>query len=573
MDYHDFRSGTALRPVIADVPGAWTEYEVGDKGFPGQGYGTYRLQVKTGIPAGKLMSFRINTFSSAYTIYVNDTEIASNGKVAASPQLYVPEYRPLTTVFKIPGSEFDLIIQVANYHFYKGGFWYSINMGTGEGIGNLQDILLGKELFLIGALTIISIYYFSIYFLIRNTKMYLYFAVICLLAIIPSDLLGELLFCRLFPGIPFTLVVLLWYTSTQWLPFFLILYVGEMFPAGFTRRVNRIFGTMTVIMTLLYIFTPVSFYTRLGRAGDYLMLVGILYTVVLAVKGFREKIQGAILYTVATLLLLLTVAHDVLFLANIIKSELGEITFIGVFVLLFVHTLIHARRFKSEYDEKARLLIDIENSKEMAIKAEIKFLQAQIKPHFLYNTLSVIASLSTRNPMESRRIIVNLAEYLRSSFDFDNNDDMVPLFRELELVKAYVEIEKARFRNRIKFELNCVNVPDIMVPRLSIQPLVENAIRHGTLKKAEGGTVTLSIKKDHGMVQIDVADNGKGMSHTLVTKLLQDADGTQGVGIKNINRRLLRHYGKGLDIKSGMDEGTRVSFGIPAVNVVQEGRA
>jgi hypothetical protein len=343
LNYSDFKNGGLSKPVTASIPNAWTEYEIDGKSLPGSGFGTYRLHVKSNLAAGTLLSLRFNTFSSAYIMYINDKEVASNGRVSGSKETYTPEYRPLTAVFAVPGSEFDIIIQAANYDFYRGGFWYSINLGNPDDINSYQNLLTGKEFFIIGALSLIALYYIALFFVNRKDKMYLYFAAICILFIFIFDVLGEVLICRVFPHMPFSLFVFIWYGSIQWISFFLVLYVGELFPVRFKRTANLVFGLITAACTALFIFTPVHFYTNFGHIGDFLMLLGVVYSFIPVIEGVRQKKQGSVLYIIAMFALLITAAHDSLFLANVIKSKVQEIAFIGVFVLLFVHSLIHVK--------------------------------------------------------------------------------------------------------------------------------------------------------------------------------------------------------------------------------------
>jgi Putative regulator of cell autolysis len=194
---------------------------------------------------------------------------------------------------------------------------------------------------------------------------------------------------------------------------------------------------------------------------------------------------------------------------------------------------------------------------------EISFLQAQIKPHFLNNTLSVIASMITRDPDEAKNLIANLGEYLANCCYFDSTSVMVFLDKEIESVRTYVAIEKARFRERLNFQVVCESIPKIMVPRLVLQPLVENAIRHGILKKAEDGNVWLKISCEGGKVCFEIKDDGVGMPEEEIGALDISADQKNGIGLLNIHKRLLKHYGEGLKIASVMGQGTSVTFSLP----------
>ncbi len=198
--------------------------------------------------------------------------------------------------------------------------------------------------------------------------------------------------------------------------------------------------------------------------------------------------------------------------------------------------------------------------------SEISFLQAQIKPHFLNNTLSIISSMITREPQEAKRLITELGEYLARCYFFDSSSPMTELTQELESVSTYIEIEKARFRERLTFRLDCDKIPNIQVPRLVLQPLVENAIRHGVLKKAEGGTVVLTIREKTDGVHFEVSDDGGGIAADKLEALLDECSPhTNGIGISNINKRLKRYYNTRLDIQSGQAEGTRAAFFIPVI--------
>jgi two-component system sensor histidine kinase ChiS len=212
---------------------------------------------------------------------------------------------------------------------------------------------------------------------------------------------------------------------------------------------------------------------------------------------------------------------------------------------------------------RVRTLVNLKLSVDKAIASEIAFLQAQIKPHFIYNALSVIAAQTISNPEQARSLIINFSEYLRHSFNFTVGEDMIPLSQELELVQAYVALEKARFGRHLNFQ---ASVPDecygVKIPRLALQPLVENAIRHGICNLVTGGKVLLRAERSLDRLYFSVMDDGVGMDQEQVEDLL--AGSRPGVGLVNIHKRLLRYYGQGLKIISNPGQGTTIAFFIPA---------
>jgi len=205
--------------------------------------------------------------------------------------------------------------------------------------------------------------------------------------------------------------------------------------------------------------------------------------------------------------------------------------------------------------------------------AEIAFLRSQIKPHFLYNTLNSIAALCIDEPQKAEELTLDLSEYLRGSFDFKQLDSMTTLENELELVQAYLNIEKARFGARLNVEYDLDVNLNIAIPPLILQPLVENAIRHGLMSNLRGGTVKITVKNESvGLVSFAIEDDGSGMSETKRETLLKPDVNKKGVGLWNISQRLQLIYGKSLFIESAEGIGTKVFFEIPAHQGPTDGR-
>lgn len=196
------------------------------------------------------------------------------------------------------------------------------------------------------------------------------------------------------------------------------------------------------------------------------------------------------------------------------------------------------------------------------LSSELSFLQAQIKPHFLYNALSVISSLSIREPAKAKDLLLSLSDYLRGCFQFEHGSGFVQLSTELQTVRAYLAIEKERFKERLCVEVDIDETIAASVPVLSIQPLVENAVRHGIMAKVEGGTVSLSVRRVPGGVAITVRDDGPGIAADRIDALLH-AEGAGGVGLRNIQKRTMQLYGQGLCIQSHPGQGTAVTLTIP----------
>ena len=168
-------------------------------------------------------------------------------------------------------------------------------------------------------------------------------------------------------------------------------------------------------------------------------------------------------------------------------------------------------------------------------EARLTALQGQLRPHFLFNTLNMIAEQVHTDPGGADAMLTRLGVLLRSSFT-EADRERVPLRRELELLESYIEIMRARFRGRLTFELNVEPTTlDALVPRFVLQPLVENAIKHGVEPREEGGRVTVTARRDGDSLDLEVRDNGDGLAGAI----------REGTGVRNTRERLHHLYGAG----------------------------
>lgn len=209
-------------------------------------------------------------------------------------------------------------------------------------------------------------------------------------------------------------------------------------------------------------------------------------------------------------------------------------------------------------------LIKVKASMDQALATETAFLQAQIQPHFLYNTLNTISSFCDTEPEKASSLIDDFSSYLRQSFDLKTLQPTVPINRELQLVRSFVEIQKARFGDRVSFELVPLQNMAFSLPPLCIQPLVENSIRHG-LKVKQKVTVRVAFVETTGGISVLVQDDGPGIPAEKMPEILVRS-ANKGIGIWNIDARLKRVFGTGLIIRS-TEQGTSVRFDIPGGNM------
>ncbi len=947
----ELKTGTSAPDVTVNMPMVWNRYRINGKNLPGFGYGTYVLKVMN-APQGRPLALRIPTFSTAYELYIDDTLLASNGIVGTDAQQSTPWYRPYTVEFTPGSSTFYIIVHVSNFVYSRGGMWYTPNLGTPEQIQNADRAIVNKDLLLTGALMVMAFYYLNIFLLRREDRSSLYYVLMCLTVALRTMVFGDYLIYRAVPFITYRAIVAIEYLTVLWFPIFSAYMLGELFPEERSKKILRAFAVYAAGMSLIFLFTPIVFFTKLVYVLDIAALITGAYPILCATRAFLNGKKDAMTVLLGTLPVIVSATHDMLYQNNRINSSIGELVSVGLFLLLLMQSFVLARRsaeaFRSvsvlsqkllrmdkikdeflantshelrtplsgilgiteammkgsdgelnshqkqnlsiiagssrrlanlvndildyakmkngdillhirpiqieglihtvvsvfqqlsrskEYEvisdipdglppvladenrvvqilynlvgnavkftvrgcvkisagktgdmvevcvsdtgegipedkltdifksfeqvdtsltrrhggtglglpitkhlvelqggtirveshpgagsrfyftlpvadtaliaaepaleeiepdhmvqdlsatletirmetsegsiqvllvdddavnlqaaasilrldgygvtvagsgkaalaeltksgdfsvmildvmmpemsgyevcrklrenrsnfelpvlmltarastedmvmgfeagandylpkpyepeellARVRTLAGLKASVDKAMAAETAFMQAQIKPHFLFNTLNAISSLCDSDPGRAQQLIDEFSNYLRQSFDFKSLETHVPIEKELNLVDSYVEIERARFGDKLQVEFDVDRTIKTKIPLLSIQPLVENAVSHGLRKKGGGGTVVISVKEAPQGVCVSVEDDGKGIPPEELETLLTPGAG-RGIGLWNIDKRLKKLSGKGLTIESAPGKGTKVSYIIPS---------
>jgi len=214
-------------------------------------------------------------------------------------------------------------------------------------------------------------------------------------------------------------------------------------------------------------------------------------------------------------------------------------------------------------------LLESERQKKLRTEAEIKMLQAQINPHFLFNAITSIMHYIRTDPETASDLLVKLGDFFRKNIKPGGSS--VSLSKELEHCEDYLSIERARFEERLRvtYDIDPAAL-ECPVPPLILQPLVENALRHGIMPKEEGGEIVIGAYAEKGAVRIMVKDDGVGMEQAEAAALLADSQGAPvplgtGLALRNVNARLVAIHGvqHGLRIQSAPGQGVTISFTIP----------
>ena len=287
----------------------------------------------------------------------------------------------------------------------------------------------------------------------------------------------------------------------------------------------------------------------LSRFSLYISLILLAYWLYQSVRDYRTAHKHDLLIPgLVVLMILVSVYMD--YQAKEREQPVTFLTFAIVISCTFYYIWLHLRFVRDHEDD-------------LKARQRMQIMLSQIQPHFLYNTLSAIQYLCDHDPKAASEVTGKFSRYLQGNMSALKDDGEIPFTQELEHTRIYLEIEQVRFEDalRIEYDITCT---DFKLPTLTLQPIVENAVRHGARGKKGVGIVTLATREYPDRYEITVADDGPGFDPE--APALAD-DGREHIGIANVRDRLAQVSGGTLRIQSEPGNGTLVSIIIPKKQV------
>ncbi len=593
---YDGQLDNTLKPdFMAEVPKVWNLYKIDGKNLPGYGYATYRLRI-IHAQEGQALAIRMPTVSTAYNLYINDMLIASNGKVGADKQDFIPEYRPVAAEFVVPAKNFDVMLQVANFSYARGGVWYSILIGSVENIEGYNRTVIYRDFFLIGAFLIMALYHLCIFFVRREDKAHLYFVLLCLLASVRAAIYGDYSISRIFPSVEYHLIVTLDYITIYWLPSIFALFVGELFPENVSKRVLRIFVLYASVMSIFTVSVPINVYTHITYFIEIILLVIVLYTIICSVNAFLKEKKDAIFILIGGSVFILGSMHDILYQNNLIYSSMGELHIFGILILHFLQAIILAKRFSQALYDATRLsdkLLALDRLKDEFLANTSHELRTPLNAMISITDGLSMGSEGDLNEMQKSSLNMvsasgkRLVTLINDILDYSKlkNYDLKMNFEPVSLQRGVRSVVKALERLYNRQDLQVVihipaDLPDIHADENRLLQILYNLIENA-FKFTERGFITILAAPKGNMVEISVADTGMGISvdkldiifesfQQLESSLIRKNGGV-GLGLF-ITKCLVEAHGGKIKAESTQGKGTKFTFTLPVSyeNVEQE---
>ncbi len=368
---------------------------------------------------------------------------------------------------------------------------------------------------------------------------------------------GYSVFSFLFPYIDYESITLIICVSTFIIKLVALLFYSETLDLKINKNVIAIFCFVFLSLSLVaavlpyIIFSP--YYYIIIQAStiplDIIILSNICNCVV-------RKAPYAKLYLLGYITILIGTLVDCFYtngVINFMSSQFMPICF-TIFIITFV--VIYFEKISRIFNTALKTA-EIERELEFA---NTSLMISQIQPHFLYNALNTIKYLIKRDPKSAEKAVISFSRYLRGNMDSITKKEPIPFAEELEHTKNYCDIELLRFGDKLNIVYD-TPVTNFLLPALSVQPIVENAIKHGVTKKPEGGTVTVTTSEDEHNYLIKVQDDGVGFD--VDNPDLTPSDTHAHIGMNNVRERLTNMVNATFTIESQIDVGTCVTIKIP----------
>jgi sensor histidine kinase YesM len=331
-------------------------------------------------------------------------------------------------------------------------------------------------------------------------------------------------------------------------------YLKSNLTGSLTRAIANVTAMVIILAVIGAVILQFTNVPDLHASSPILNLctaAGTLVITVLLITEVSHNLQAVMIlasWTPLTLSILIDAVNYYLHFTNI------NFYYFGFAVTMLYQMVRLVFDLRKQYLESIRY----QKMQQELYEAKVSVMVSQIQPHFMYNALTSIAMMCTIDPDTAQEATVTFAKYLRGNMDSLKQTKPISFELELEHLKKYLYIEKLRFGDKLKIEYDIQTV-NFVLPQLSIQPLVENAVKHGVGMKKKGGTVTIATRETENAFEVIISDDGVGFDTTAEKK----DDGRSHVGMENTQRRLKDMCGGEVKIESTVGEGTVATVILP----------
>lgn len=521
-----------------------------------EGYASYRMVVKN-APAGEELICTLGMYPNAYRIFINGVLCTSSGTVSKNvKETFAKAHFSYTDYYTVSEGE-DLVIVVEISANKNGGliYWPVINthyhfdktFDGNSSFGNkMVKIAIG---FIIPVFFVVVILNNLHIYQKKNNSILLMIGALLLKFIFSFDIFYKI--TEAFTFIDYRLIHLFTYLTcfTLYLALLNVLQKHNILVTCNKKKCLFFLG-LNVVAGLLYMLSYGSMLMFVFLSVPYVSMLYFLYQVCLAVA---EKRKFAISYLILVIFVYINFVLDAGELTGLVLVNIAGITSIGSMIVMLTVLMVYLVQIKDRIEEsrKAQVLekeiIDVKN----------QALKAQIKPHFVFNMLTNIQDQYHKNRESGDSALTKFSKHLRLNVDSEYKD-MVSFEEELDNIQNYFDLENIRREGKLNL-LYDIEYTDFKLPILSLQPLVENAVKYAKTDEKEDGYIQIRSYQENGSIVIEVNDNGIGFDPSVVRQ--------NATGLKNVIQRLKYSLDAEVTIHSKKSEGTTIKIVISGKNI------
>jgi len=585
-------SPRAKRSFIT-VPGHWDSYEMDGKPFPKHGFATYRTRLH--LPSGRPeeLALKMPEIGTAYRLYADGQLVDSAGTIGTTKEATLPRFKQgVVRVKPDEHGDLELVLQVSNFHHSWGGIWYSMQIGEEGQIHALREQKFYFEFFLFGSLFIMGLYHIALYLLRRRDYSPLLFGILSLMFAVRTLMVGGQYFLMIYPDVDFELYHKIGFILTYLLPVMMSAFLYSLFSAEHNKTILAFFSTFGSVLVLSVLFSDVTFYTGIVLVGYMVLMAAVtLHTLYVLVRAVRHRREGASVFTLGYLVMILSSVNDMLNAEGIIAT--GYFAEFGFFLFIFSQAFLLTQRFSKAFTA-------VENLSERLLVAD------RLKDEFLANTSHELRTplngiigiadsilngaagqISDLMKTNLNLIVISgkrLSNLINDILDFSKlkNKEIelalkpVNLHDTVELVMALshpLTAQKSlQLTNHVDETLPAAYADDNRLQQILLN-LTGNAIKFTETGEVSVGARLIERPDAKRMIEVTVADSGIGIPEEKFDAIFRSFEqvdastertyGGTGLGLSITKHLVELHHGQ-IRVESKLGEGSRFIFTIPA---------
>ena len=544
--------------AFVQVPASWTTYEINGEKLPNGGKASYKVELKN-VKSFDPIVVSVPSVSGKCEVFINGESVYSNRNIPGT------QYSTIIESYAIPFepddsgvADYEIIVEMTCSN--SSGLTAVPTLSTYEVFHMREMGTLAQRYFYIGIVVFIAIAALLLGILNKNVGGQFWLFVLCFSfafrMLVTNE--GYVVSHSLFGDMDYEVMTLFVYVSTY------IIKLSMMMHLNNDLKMN-IKQSMLVFISALFLvcaFVPYVIYDYVYIATSYMWLQSVTYILdILIIYKISDKVidqkRFSLLYLVVYCVTSAGIVIDNFNMNGYISQNVTNIMPITCVLFIASVVLMHFGNTVEAFKE-ARRAAELE--KELS-DMNMTLMLSQIQPHFMYNALNTIKYLTKKDPKSAESAIVKFSNYLRANMDSLTQKEPIPFKKEMEHVENYISIERLRFGDRlnVEYDIACDN---FNIPPLTIQPIAENAIKHGINQRVDGGTLKISSYQDDNCILIKIVDDGVGFEVGKVKK-----DDRSHIGMNNIKSRLKEMLNADVIVESVVNKGTTVTIKIPKEDI------